>query len=194
MNEPLLVLHLSKRVDRYDALQLQLAEQGITHVIYFEGLVEKHNRKKGVTLGFQKIIQYAKDNKIERCHIAEDDLFFLHPKGYQYYLSQIPADFDCFWSMFFVGGNDENFNINQTCSGMTLVTVHSRFYDFILNMDSNCHIDRYITSLHKQFVLKVCPLIPCTQSGSKSDNTFHTTDYSPLLEGRSIYKGEDVAI
>ncbi len=190
MKDRIHCLHLSKRIDRYDALQDQFAEQGITDVMYFEGEIHKHNRKRGITVGFQKIIQYAKDNELERCTIIEDDLLFLHPNSFDYYLSEIPGDYDVFWSMVFVGSCDESFRINSVCSGMTLVTVHNRFYDFILNMNPDVHIDRYLTSLHKEFVFKVCPLVPCTQSGSFSDNSLTTCDYTPLLKGRKIY-GKD---
>lgn len=188
MKDTLHCLHLSNRQDRYEELQLQLKSQGITDIVYFEGEVHRHNRKRGITIGFQKIIKYAKDNNLERCTIIEDDIKFFHPNSFNYYLSQIPEDYDVFWSMYFCGSNDENFRINDKCSGMTLFTVHNRFYDFIINMNPDCHIDRYITSLHKDFVLKVCPLIPCTQSGSKSDNSMRKCDYSPYLEGRELYK------
>lgn len=190
MSETVHCLHLGVREDRYRDLQIQLTTQGITDVIYFEGVVEKHNRKLGITKGFKNIIQYAKDSGLPRCTIIEDDTTFTHPNSFKYYLSQITENYDIFWAMYFVGGNDENFKINSTCSGMTLFTVHSRFYDFFLNMNPDIHIDRYLTSLHEHFVFKVCPLIPVSQSGSRSDNNMMTCDYSPLLEGREVYKGQ----
>lgn len=183
------ILHLTEREDRAEALKIQLQSNGVERYIMWQGEVNRHNRKEGICRGFKKIIQWAKDTMQPFCHIAEDDIFFLHPDSWKYYLSQIPEDYDCFWSMYFAGTNDENNRINGTCSGMTLFTVHARFYDFILNMDADCHFDRYLTSLHEQFVFKVCPLIPVTQSGSKSDNNMMTCDYSSWLENRKLFCG-----
>ena len=184
------ILHLVEREDRAESLKVQLDSQNITNYIMWQGEVNRHNRKESICKGFKKIIQWAKDTMQPFVNVAEDDIVFFNPDSYKYYLSQIPDDYDVFWSMYFVGSNDENFRINSVCSGMTLFTVHSRFYDFFLNMDSDIHIDRYLTSLHEQFVFKVCPLIPVTQSGSKSDNNLMTCDYSPFLEGRKIFKNE----
>lgn len=189
--EVLNILHIIERTDRAESLKIQLQSNGIENYIMWQGEVNRHNRKESICKGFKRIIQWAKDTLQERITIAEDDIVFNHSESWKYYLSQIPEDFDCFWSMQFTGSYDDNFRINSVGSGMTLFTVHSRFYDFILNMNPDCHFDRYLTSLHEQFVFKVCPLIPCTQSGSKSDNNLMTCSYDEFLKDRPLFKGLD---
>ena len=181
------IIHLSRRQDRYDLLMPQLALQGITDYVLHEGIEKKHNRKEGICKSHKAIVREAKEKGLPMVHIAEDDIVFTSPGAWDYYLSKIPDSFDLFMGMTYVGSHDENGRINSICSGLTLYTVSERFYDSFLSIPDSCHVDRTITAMHKEYEFILIDKFVAYQSGSKSDNTQTTCDYTPLLQGRKLY-------
>lgn len=182
------ILHLEKRTDRKDALLIQLEQQNITDYKIWEGVIVRKSRRTGITIGHKKIVQWAKDNNLERCIIGEDDLQFFGLGAWDYYLSKIPEDYDLFFGMIYVSpGLDENYQIHGISSGMTLYTIHKRFYDVFLSLPDDSHVDRDITKLHEQYKFFVCKPFVCQQTGSFSDNCLRKCTYTPLLEGRELF-------
>jgi hypothetical protein len=182
------ILHIPDRLDRYEILTKHLGEMAITDYKLWDGYVDKHNSKKSIHLGHRQIVQYAKDNKLPYIIIAEDDITFFDIGAYEYYLDNFPQSFDLYFGMVMVGLIDKNNRIDSICSGMTIYAVHERFYDFFLSMDENTHIDRESTKYHEQFEFFVCDKFVATQNSSKSTNSGRCTDFTPLLEGRKLFK------
>lgn len=187
MSNTLSIIHLHRRTDRYDALMIQLEEQGITDYKLWEGIEDKHSRKTGICKAHKQAVQWAKDNGLPRVIISEDDIRFFGKGSWDYYLSQMPKSFDLYMSMVYVGTIDEENRIRSTCSGFTLYCVHSRFYDTFLSIPDDCHIDRHITDMHENYEFFVCPQFVCEQTGSFSDHLRSSCDYSSLLVGRKVF-------
>lgn len=187
------IIHLPKRVDRYNDLVEQMHQQGIKYKLW-DGEVVRKSRKTGITRSHKKIVQHAKDNNLPYVFIAEDDIVFTAKGAWQFYLSKMPPSFDIFFSMIYVGQTDkENNRIKSVCSGMTMYCVHQRFYDTFLSIPDDCHVDRTITGMFKDYEFIVCNPMVCYQSGSYSDNSLRKIDYSPLLRNANMFKGHEVS-
>jgi len=117
--------------------------------------------------------------------IAEDDLVATHENSWKYYLSQMPESFDLYLSMIYLGEIDEN-NRVKDFTGMTLYTVHSRFYETFLNTDPTEHIDR---SLNGKGEYIVCSPFTFIQRDGLSANTGKLETYGHLLRSRRLYVG-----
>lgn len=185
------ILTTVKRQDRYDELQPELKKQGITDVEYWYGEVFKHSIKKGICRGHKKIVQHAKENNLPFIIIAENDIKFCgEEKGaWQYFLDNIPNDYDIYSALCYSGTIKENRIVSQASGFTTLYIVNQRFYDFFLSIPDDCHIDRELSKYWEQFKLLVSPKVAVIQSGSFSDNSKRKCDYSSYLEGRDIYSG-----
>lgn len=180
------ILHLSRREDRLQQLIRQLEWNKVPHQ-FWEGIDDPTNVKQAITRGHKKIIQYAKDHNLPFINIAEDDIVFTHKDSYTYFNEQVPDDYDLFCGLIYAGTVEGNQIKNGMSGTMTLFRVNARFYDYILNMPDDVHIDRECGSTafkHKYFV---CPEFCCKQSGSYSDNLRMSMDYSPYLTDKKMY-------
>lgn len=189
MKDCINVLHTSKRQDRYDELQAEFKKHNISKVLYWEGEIFKHTPKKGICRGHKRIVQFAKDQELPYIIIAENDIRLFGKGAWQYFIDNIPHDYDTYSGLVYVGDIQNN-RITSQASGMTsLYIVHERFYDLFLSIPDDVHIDREISKYCDQYKLMVSPMFVVEQSGSFSDNVKKKCDYSPLLKGRSIFNG-----
>lgn len=184
------IIHIFERQDRYSLLIPELEKQEINDYKLWEAVQNPYDRKEGICKSHKAIVQDAKNRGLERVHIAEDDITFFGEGAWEYYLSQIPENYDLFMGMVYVGTADNENRINSACSAFTLYTIHHNFYDSFLSVPDSCHIDREITGMHDRYLMKIIDKFVCYQNGTKSSNTFMTCDYSPYLEGRKIYGKE----
>ena len=191
MTEELVVncINLMHRKERKEQAIQQSKEQGF-YIKFWQGIEYKHDRGRGVYEAHKQIIKDAKDNGYKMVCVMEDDAVFFASGAWDYFLKNIPNDFDIFFSMIYTGDiNNEN-RITTIFNAMTLYVVNERFYDFFLSLPQSCHLDRELgltSNINKYFV---CDKFVCYQDGSISDNNFMTCDYSPYLKGRKIY-GKD---
>lgn len=193
MREQLAVhcINLEHRDLRKLQAETQAKEQGF-YIKFWMGIIDRLDRKRGVCLAHKQIVRYAKENEMKMVCIAEDDFLFFTYKhnGWDFFLDNIPKDFDLYFAMIYPGVINAENRITSVFSAMTMYVVHSRFYDFFLSLPDSCHLDRELgltANIHRYMV---CPEFVCEQDGSISDNTFSACDYSPYLEGRKIY-GKD---
>src|ERR1700677_1855384 len=99
------VIHDRARTDRYDLLQKEIETHGLT-VKYWPAVKDPLNRVfVGISQAHKQIIRYAKENKLPSVCIAEDDLYFFAPGAWQYFLDNIPADYDIYLGVVFHGLN-----------------------------------------------------------------------------------------
>jgi len=181
-------INLEHRTDRLEHFHQQSLEQKFGYRVW-PGIICKGDNKRGVNLAHRQIVQYAKDNNLERVCIGEDDLKFFNEKlgAWQYFLDNIPTDYDTYHAQIYVGEITNN-RITSVFSGMTLYFINYRFYDFFLSLPESIHIDRELGLYANQFKFMVCPEFVCEQIAGKSDNTrTYTPTYRPFLKGRKIF-------
>lgn len=168
-------INLSTRIDRRESAQRQADEQGFK-IMFCDGVVE-NPAFKGISLAHRQIIKSAKEAGDTTCVIMEDDCVFSSPKSFDYYINNIPDDFDIYFSMIY-SGTIKGQRIVSGISGLTLYMVHERFYDFFLTAPNDQHLDRWLGHYVDQFKFMVCDPYVCKQLGGFSDNHKRKMDYS----------------
>lgn len=169
--------------ERFHNLYKELSEQKIEDYEFWDGFYLP-SVVESINAAHKQIVSYAKLAQWPSVTICEDDIKFTDPNSWKYYQSQLPEDYDIFLSMIFMGEIDEN-NVVKAFTGLTLYTVHERFYDTFLSVPKDQHIDRALAGLGR-FV--VCDPFVATQYDGWSGNSGRMETYGELTKYRKFYK------
>src|SRR5574338_29290 len=124
----------------------------------------------------------------EEVLIAEDDFKLLGAGAYQYFLNNVPDDYDIYLGGIMDGSIDENNIVTDFFCGLTLYMVHERFYDKFLSIHKFGNLDRLLAGMGK-FV--VCNPMVVSQHGGYSDNKKQIVQsYDQKLIGRNLWRPE----
>ncbi len=179
------IIHLSKRKDRFSILQKELETQGISDFKIWEGVTDE-NAIKGISLAHKQIVQYAKDLKLPSILIAEDDIKFTDLGAFDFFLKNMPGDFDLYLGGI-TWGHIRKDNSITDFSGPILYLIHERFYDIFLSIHEDYHIDRALKN-RGRFI--VCNPMVAIQHDGFSDNSKRIMHYDIYLKGKKIYKND----
>lgn len=161
----------------------ELEQQKITDYEFWDGIYKYKTAKENINAAHKQIVEYAQLAGWEMVCVGEDDLRFFASGAWDYFIQNIPNDFDVYLSSIYLGDIKEDNTTDYFC-GMTLYIVHSRFYDKFLSINPNDHIDREMKGMGK-FV--VCNPMVCEQYDGHSQNTGKDEKYRNLLEGRNLF-------
>jgi hypothetical protein len=181
-------INLPKREDRRNAFSHQSAIQGFD-TRFWNGVYDKKSPKRGICKAHKQIISFAKEERLSSIIVAEDDCRFTDMGAFDYYIQNIPQDYDLYLGMVYVAQVENGVVKNGMSGSHTLYTVHERFYDFYLSAPDDVHIDRYLGSFawHKKYV--VCSPMVCTQTnGSYSDNLKCKVNYDKYHQGMNLFR------
>jgi len=168
-------------------LNKEVSEQGISPVMW-SGILDQVLPCRGISRAHKQIVMYAKDMALPWITIAEDDIKFFAPGAFDFYLQNKPEDFDLYLGNVFSGNISEE-NTVHDFAGLTLYTVHQRFYDKFLTAREINNLDREMKTLGGRYV--VCNPMVCTQYEGYTDNRKKVvTDYQKYFEGRSVFGGQ----
>lgn len=156
------------RQERINAIVRQSKAERIP-IQFWEGVIQNKKPCKNISQAFKKVVSWAKEKKLLRVIIGEDDLLFTAPGAWQYYLDNMPKEFDLYLGGIYAGQIEEN-RIMNGYSGHTLLTVHERFYDFFLSANEEDHLDRWLGNFAFQKLYIVTDPFVVLQSGGFSDN------------------------
>ncbi len=166
----------------------QIEEQGITDYKVWPGIFEPRDPKKGICMSHKQIIRDAKENNLPCCLIMEDDCIFSAPGAFDYFLSQVPEDYDLFMGLIYHGEIRENRVINGFSGGMTLYLIHERFYDTALNnVADSSHIDRSFGEICFKHEYYVCNPFVVKQLGGYSENLKRSMSYQSYHENMEFF-------
>jgi hypothetical protein len=179
----LYIIHLPRRTDRWNLLIHELREQNINDYKIWDGIEDFSAPWKGVAKAHKQIVRYAQEQNQEIIMIAEDDIKFTAPGAFEYFINNIPADFDLYLAGIIHGKINPDQTVNDF-SGRTFYIIHSRFYETYLNLPEDYHQDRALKNKGR-FV--VCNPMTVIQYNGYSDNNRRMMDYGPYLKGRSLY-------
>lgn len=186
-------LNLDRREDRLLSASKEAKKQGFP-IMFFNGVDAKLEEIKpciAITRGHKSIVQYAKDKAMEWVCVCEDDIFFYGDdnKAFQYFIDNIPPSFDVYMGCIYHGELKGNRVINGMSGSFTLIIIHSRFFDFILNeMPDDCYQDRYVGDFSYKYEYYVSPLIVCGQTPGFSDNrSVAHSGYDVYLLDKKVY-------
>lgn len=161
----------------------QSKEQGFA-VRFWEGIMEPNG--VGINKAFKQIVRWAKAEGLDMVCIGEDDLTFSAPGAWQYYLDNMPDEFDIYSGGIYSGEIKEG-RIMNGYSGHTLITVHKRFYDFFLSVTDNDHLDRRLGNYCFEKIYRVVEPFVVYQMEGYSDNHRRNTQHSSYLEKMKLF-------
>lgn len=182
MNNQRLNIIIGNRAERVPRLMKELEEQQITNYHFWDG-IHLPSVKESINLAHKQIVRYAKIAEFSEVIIAEDDVKFSRPGAWEYFLSKIPKDYDLFLGGIFTGEPNENNQVDDF-TGMTLYSVHNKFYDTFLSIPDNEHIDRILGGLGN-FI--VCNPLVCTQYDGISSNSGQYERYGEMQSSRIFW-------
>ena len=179
-------INLASREERMLSASKQAKQQGFA-IKFWEGIKEMQ-AFKGISKAHKQIVQDAKEKGLDKVVICEDDCTFSAPNAFNYYLSKMPEYFDLYMGMIYAGEIKDG-RIMNGFSGLTLYTVHNRFYDEFLAANPNDHLDRFLGNTAYKNKYYVCEPFVCYQSGGMSDNLRIKMDYKVYHEKMNFYVG-----
>jgi hypothetical protein len=181
-------INLEHREDRRASFNKEAFIQGFTPK-FWNGIYDRRNPKRGICQSHKKIIKFAKEEKLDKIIIAEDDCKFTDKGAFDYYIQKMPVDFDLYLGMVYVAGMKGNLITNGMSGSHTLYTVHERFYDYYLSIPDDTHVDRYLGGVAFQHKYLVCFPMVCTQTnGMYSDNLKRSMTYQKYHEKMNLFK------
>lgn len=162
---------------------------------FFYGERAQYRVENGISRGFKAIVRWHQSKfPNEPCWIVEDDTKFIHPKSCEYFLSQIPSDYDLFLASISGGNIDEN-NITNDFSGFQCFLIHPRFFHTFLMVSEQKDIDREMTTRHEGKIIPKGKFVVCDKFVAVSHNVYslhfnEIKDYSDKFQGRPLYDGK----
>ena len=172
------------RSERIPRLMNEFETQGITGYELWDGVFDYQKKaKENINAAHKYIIEYAKMAEWQSVCIAEDDIKFTAPGAWDYFLNNVPKDFDLYLGSVYVGEISPDNTTDYFC-GLTIYICHSRFYDRFLSADPHEHIDRALEGMGK-FV--VCNPFIAEQWDGWSHNTGKEEKYGKLMQGRNLF-------
>lgn len=171
-------------------IQQVVKEQGITDFKIWDGIITPQTPFLGINLAFKSIVQDAKERGLKECLVAEDDILFKSKRGLQYYLDNMPEDYDLYMgSAYRCLINPQN-KIEFGFSGLTMIMINERFYDVFLSMKFMNNLDRELGRFAWKYKYIVCNPFVCHQHANFSLHRGEAIgSYDDLLEGRKLYNG-----
>jgi hypothetical protein len=171
-----------------ELLQKELNSQNtFIHYRIWDAIEDKQIPFRGISQSHKIVVRYAKKKNLPFVIIAEDDFHFTCADSWQYFLNNMPYDYDLYLSCIYFGTISPADNTVADFAGNTLYAVHNRYYDTFLGLDEINHLDR-AHARKGRFV--VCNPFVAKQCESYSDNSRCVQNYTKHLEGRKFY-GED---
>jgi hypothetical protein len=159
----------------------ELAKQGITDFKVWQAVVLRESVIKSINASHKMIVRAAKDLGWPYVVVCEDDLMFVDEGAWQYYLDNMPTNFDLYLACTYVKPISP---IKVT--GFHLYTVHEKFYDKFLSAPDDVHIDVYMDELNGDY--RLCYPFPALQRAGFSANNSGYADYNTVLTKDDLYK------
>lgn len=183
MNLPFIgIIHNSAHQNRYETLQWELHEQGISKFEIFPSVYDYRSTKRGINLAHKSVVEYGKLLGAEETCVMEDDIRFCGKGAFDYFLKNKPETFDIYLGGIYVG-DIVNGKVKEFC-GFHCYIIHERFYDTFLNLPLDEHIDN---ACRNQGEFYVCDPFIAVQYNGFSSQTGKDENYDKLLEGRRFY-------
>lgn len=182
------IITLPQREDRRALFERELIFNNIFEYSVWRGHTSSNYSFVNIRNSHQSIVKAAKYARMNEVLIAEDDFKLLGAGAYQYFLNNVPDDYDIYLGGIMDGSIDENNIVTDFFCGLTLYMVHERFYDKFLSIHKFGNLDRLLAGMGK-FV--VCNPMVVSQHGGYSDNKKQIVQsYDQKLIGRNLWRPE----
>lgn len=145
------IIHNEKNLQRFEWINKTITEHNLEYK-FWPAIFDPRLSFMGISRAHKQIVQDAKDKGLPCVCIAEDDMYFTSKNSWQYFLDNIPMDYDLYLSGIYCGKPDENSIISDFC-GLHLYIVNQRFYDKFLSVSENQHLDRGMKDAGGKYVV-----------------------------------------
>lgn len=169
-------------MDRMKVLEHELKTQGIEQYHIWD-IVHANSITGSINRSHKQIVQWAKDEGLEKVLIFEDDIKFTDEGAFSYYLSNEPSEYDIYLGGIYLGKIENG--IAKEFTAMHCYIVHNRFYDTFLSTDKDKHIDH---SLRGIGIYKVCNPMVAIQHNGFSDNSKRHENFEILTGNKNLFK------
>lgn len=180
----------SRRIEKYQPLMDELSKQGITDYEIWPALILP-DVIESINASHKAIVRDAKERGAREVCIAEDDVYFPAPDGWQYFLKKKPSDYriylgGCYSPVgVFVDVPTKTFSyIVQNPVGLHLYFIHECYFDEFLATNPSKHIDTA-----QEGIFDVCYPFAALQRAGFSSNNMSYADYNTILNSEDIYAG-----
>lgn len=160
----------------------EFEEQGIEDFKFWEAIVLTDSVVDSIAASHKMIVQDAKDRGLKECIVAEQDLTFTCPTAWEYFIGNKPQEFDIYLASTYILPVSNN----KIC-GFHLYIIEEKFYDKLLNVPREQHIDTACCDLGGDY--KFCYPFPALQRAGFSANSKVEVNYNQMLKEQDIYKG-----
>ncbi|MEP7253451.1 MAG: hypothetical protein ABI683_13765 [Ginsengibacter sp.] len=178
------IIHLSKRIDRFELLEKEIRLQEISDYKIWDGVTDDMSTVRGISQAHKQIVRYAKEFKLPYILIAEDDIRFTSLGAFDFFIQNIPKDYDLYLGGIIYGKLEAD-NTVKDFSGTMLYLIHERFYDIFLSIPGNYHIDRGLNNKGK-FV--VCYPMAAIQYNGYSDSSKRNMKYDIYIKAKALFR------
>jgi hypothetical protein len=175
------VIHNPFRTDRKVLLDSE-AREHILSLRIWNSVHDELRPFRGINLAHKQIVRWARQEKLPMVCIAEDDFHLTAPGAWEYFIKNIPADFDLYLSGVYCGAVNKDNSVVDFC-GLHLYIVHERFYSCYLGVDEMTNLDRGLAGRGRYIVSNPFCAI---QHDGWSDNKQRYASYGHLLTNKKL--------
>ncbi len=171
-------------IDDKERLIKEFERVGVSHYTFWDAVIDKKTTWDSIAQSHKNIVYWAKEQELNEVCIAEQDLFFPSPNGWNYFLENKPKEFDVY-----IGGNylfDNRVEYKpplvkvNAWTGNQLIIISERYYDRWLATPEGQHID---TAQDGKGEFYCCFPYPALQIPSRSaNNGWQMLNYNAMLD------------
>lgn len=187
------VIHDWNRKDRFELLCKEIYEQNLSVVIW-DACKGSMKPRVDISRCHKRIVQYAKENKMEEVIVMEDDCHWVAKGAFEYFINKKPKEYDLYLSSVLNGRIEGDGSLHGTVTGFQAYMVHQNFYDRFLEADPNLDIDHAIMKANYKAENKAkiicCYPFATMEHNTFSDNTKKFHDLNRLYHDRKFFTGE----
>lgn len=184
------VIYDDRNISRYEPLMDEIKRQGITDYKIWEAVIDKRTVVESINASQKQIIRWAKETGQKMVWMAEDDLMFPNEKGAEYFLNNIPRDFDVYLAgSYLIDANTQYVSpVTKVKAyvGHHCIIVHEKYYDRFLSVPDDVHIDVAQDGLGDFYLCY--PMAALQRPSRSANNNFEMTNYNAILQPEYIYK------
>ncbi len=168
-----------RRIERYEPLMKELKRQGITDYELWPCIM-RPDVVQSINASHKMLVRMAMENQEPCVCIGEDDLWFPGEDGWQWFLKNVPYEFDIY-----LGGTYCVPLSNNIICGFHLYMVHQKFYEKFLSVPDNEHIDTAMNNIKGDY--HFCYPMPALQRAGFSSNNKTVSNYNSILKDSDVY-------
>lgn len=163
------IINIARRPDRKLSVISHLESMGCQYR-FWEGYDDRKIMPfENISASHKMIVRDAKNNELESVLIAEDDFRFSSKRSLEFFLENIPEDYDLYMGCIYTGTIQDR-RITHGFSGLQFYCIHQKFYDTFLSAPPKKHLDTWLgTQCHLYNFFCCDPFIAYGESGY-SDN------------------------